>query len=87
MASCRSEKSRLAGVSSTEITIPSKGPARRMGINPWDCKPWWARRRSLRGGKLACGQVDTGRSRRRSEHGVRPLPKFPDTKTALNLRI
>ena len=23
----------------------------------------------------------------RSEHGVRPLPKFPDTKTSLNLRI
>ena len=44
MASCRSEKSRLAGVSSTEITIPSKGPARRMGINPWDCNLMWAMR-------------------------------------------
>ena len=29
-----------------------------MGINPWDCKPMGARRRSLRGGKLAYGQVD-----------------------------
>ena len=31
-----------------------------MGINPWDYKPMRARRRSLRWGKWAWGQVDTG---------------------------
>ena len=33
-----------------------------MGINPWDCKPMGATRRSLRAGKLAWGQVDSGRA-------------------------